>query len=102
MPANESAHEGEHHHEEVRVTVSTPAGITHPLVFKKSELVAEATAAAIKYFVDQNELAPDDYGLALVRNGTAEDLTDTARLEDYAIVSGDKLHLIVERPQVDG
>jgi hypothetical protein len=92
----------EDHQTEVAVTVRTPAGASHSFTFKLDELVTQAVFQSIRYFVERSELAPGDYGLALVREGRAEDLTDTSRLDDYRIVNGDFLHLIPEAPQVDG
>lgn len=40
--------------------------------------------------------------LALLRNRQPEDLTSSARLEDYSVREGDVLVLIVGEPQVDG
>ena len=86
----------------LRVTVRTPAGVPHDFDFREEELVAEAAAKAIAHFVDKHELESGDYGLELVRDGTATDLLDTNTLRDYEVKDGDVLHLIPEKPQVDG
>jgi hypothetical protein len=89
-------------HEHIRVTVRTPSGASHEFSFRPAELVVAATATAVEHFVKAKELAPDDYGLALVRSGTAVALLDTNELRSDAIVDGDVLHLVIEKPQVDG
>lgn len=86
----------------VRVVVRTPAGASHDFNFQGRELVAEAAAKAIEYFVGQNLLEPGDYGLELVRDGQSTDMLDTNTLADYGVRDGDTLHLIPEKPQVDG
>lgn len=86
----------------VKVIVRTPAGASHDFNFKERELVAEAAAKAIEYFVGQNLLESGDYGIELVRDGQSTDMLDTNTLADYGVRSGDTLHLIPEKPQVDG
>jgi hypothetical protein len=49
-----------------------------------------------------DHLADGKYVLALLRDGQPEDLTASARLEDYGVHEGDVLVLIVGEPQVDG
>jgi len=92
----------EHHDEKIHVTVRTPAGASHGFDFDRHELGVAAVATAVEHFVKGHELAPDDYGLAIVRDGTATDILDTNELCAYDIVDGDVLHLVVEKPQVDG
>jgi hypothetical protein len=84
------------------VTIRTPAGHEHPFRVESSERVATVTDGAVAYFVAQHELAAGKYTLALLRDGQPEDLTATARLEDYGVHEGDVLVLIVGEPQVDG
>jgi len=89
-------------HEHVEVPVRTPAGVTHRFRLHLDELVAEVIFVAIRYFVERNELAAGDYGLAVIRDGQAESMTDTNRLEDHGITDADVLQLVPEAPQVDG
>ncbi len=91
-----------HGHDHVRVTVRTPAGASHTFTFENNELVVSATATAVEHFVKAHELASDDYGLALIRAGEPVPMLDTDELRAYDVVDGDVLHLIVEKPQVDG
>ncbi len=90
------------HGERVEVTVRTPAGASHPFDLHLDELVAEVVATVIEFFVGRNELAPGDYGVAVIRDGQAEPMTDTSRLAEYHITPQDVLVLIPEAPQVDG
>jgi hypothetical protein len=86
----------------IEVTVRTPAGASHPFRFNLHELVAEVVGTVIEFFIERNELAPGDYGLAVVRGGQAEPMSDTSRLAEYHITDEDVLVLIPEAPQVDG
>ena len=86
----------------VEVTVRTPAGEGHKFTFKLSELVVNAAATAIDHFVKHQELAPGEYGLAVVRDSESTPMISTNELSAYSIVTGDVLHLINEAPQVDG
>ena len=92
-----------HRHERaVEVIVRSPAGTPHQFRFGLGELWAQAAAAAISYFVDKQEIEPGDYALEVVRDGVATPIADTARLGDYELRDGDELHLVAEKPQVDG
>ena len=86
----------------VAVNVRTPAGITHEFRLAEEEFVASAMAEAVGYFVEHNQLAPGDYGLAVAKDGQVEPLLDTARVGDYHLATGAELHLVNEAPQVDG
>jgi hypothetical protein len=88
--------------EMITVTVRTPAGTPHPFEIRGNERVDKVVRAAVRYFVQAGQLAAGEYGLALIRDGRAEDLADAARLEDYGVVEGDVLVLITKAPQVDG
>ena len=89
-------------HEPIKVVVRTPAGASRLFTFDRHELGANAVATSIDYFVAKHEIEPGDYGLELVREGQATPIPDTARLSDFDIRDEDQLHLITERPQVDG
>ncbi len=89
-------------HDVVEVVVRTPAGASQPFTFDRHELAANAVATSIDYFVKKHEIEPGDYALELVREGHGTPIPDTARLSDYDIRDKDQLHLIAERPQVDG
>jgi hypothetical protein len=84
------------------VTIKTPAGHEHLFRVSGGQRVETVTARAVAYFVKHGELAEGKYVLAVMRNGTPEDMTASARLEDYGIREGDVLVLIVGEPQVDG
>jgi hypothetical protein len=56
----------------------------------------------VAYFVAAGQLADGDYGLALLRDGQATELTDSGRLEDYGIERDEVLALFARGPQVDG
>jgi Fe2+ transport system protein FeoA len=88
--------------ETITVTVRTPAGTPHSFEVRGNERVDKVVRAAVRYFVQAGQLAAGEYGLALIRDGRAEDLADAARLEDYGVVEGDVLVLITKAPQVDG
>lgn len=87
---------------QVEVNVRTPSGFTQEFRFLQEEFVASAMAQAVAYFVEQNQLAPGDYALAVVRDGRVDPLLDTARVGDCHLTAGAELHLINETPQVDG
>jgi len=72
------------------VTIKTPAGHEHRFRVSGEQRV------------EHGELAEGKYVLAVMRDGTPEDMTASARLEDYGIREGDVLVLIVGEPQVDG
>ena len=84
------------------VTIKTPAGHEHRFRVSGEQRVETVTTRAVAYFVKHGELAEGKYVLAVMRNGTPEDMTALARLEDYGIREGDVLVLIVGEPQVDG
>lgn len=84
------------------VVIRTPAGIPHTFEVKLHDRVDKTAREAVQYFVGQGQLADGAYGLALVRDGQATEMTDSGRLEDYGIVDDDTLSLITKEPQVDG
>jgi hypothetical protein len=74
--------------ETITVTVRTPAGTPHPFEVRANERVDKVVRNAVRYFLQAGQLAAGEYGLALIRDGRAEDLADAARLEDYGVVEG--------------
>lgn len=84
------------------VVVRTPAGASHPFEFHANTKVDKVIRTAVEHFVASGELAPGDYGLALVRDGVATPLEDGTRLDDNGVVDDDVLHLTNKGPQVDG
>jgi len=84
------------------VTIGTPAGHEHRFRVNGEQRVEAVTTRAVAYFVQHGELAEGKYVLAVMRDGTPEDMTASARLEDYGVREGDVLVLIVGEPQVDG
>lgn len=84
------------------VTIKTPAGHEHRFRVSGEQRVETVTTRAVAYFVKHGELAAGKYVLAVMRDGTPEDMTASARLEDYDVRKGDVLVLIVGEPQVDG
>jgi hypothetical protein len=114
----DAAESVEPHRRTVHVTVRTPAGAAGEFDYQGDELVISAVNTAVEYFVTraqptsrpparsapsiERQLAPGDYGMTVVRHGESTDMTDTSKLDDYGIVDGDELHLINEKPQVDG
>jgi hypothetical protein len=84
------------------VTIKTPAGHEHRFRVSGEQRVETVTTRAVAYFVKHGELATGKYVLAVMRDGTPEDMTASARLEDYDVRKGDVLVLIVSEPQVDG
>ena len=97
-----SAEQLDERHEQVEITVRTPAGASHPFDLRLDELVAQVLSTVIKFFVGRNELAPGDYGLAVIRDGRAKPMTDTSRLLEYRLTHENVLVLVPEAPQVDG
>jgi hypothetical protein len=84
------------------VMIKTPAGHEHLFRVSGEQRAETVTTRAVAYFVKHGELAEGKYVLAVMRDGTPEDMTASARLEDYGIHEGDVLVLIVGEPQVDG
>jgi hypothetical protein len=84
------------------VTIKTPAGQEHRFRVSGKQRVETVTTRAVAYFVKHGELAAGKYVLAVMRGGTPEDMTASARLEDYDVREGEVLVLIVGEPQVDG
>lgn len=87
---------------DITVTVRTPAGLGDEFELKDHDRVDKTTKTAVDHFVAKNQLAPGNYGLALVRDGVAKDLNAAGRLDDYDIVDGDVLQLFPKDAQVDG
>jgi hypothetical protein len=94
--------EPDKHDKEVSVTVRTPAGASAPFDFKENTRVDKVIREAVLHFVATGELAPGDFGLALVRDGAATPLEEDSRLDDDGVVDGDVLHLTNKGAQVDG
>ncbi len=84
------------------VTIKTPAGHEHRFRVTGDQRVETVTTRAVAYFVAHGELAQGKYVLAVMRDGMPEDMTASARLEDYGVLEGDVLVLITGEPQVDG
>jgi len=84
------------------VTIRTPAGIPHQFHVNSREHVGVVTQHAVEYFVAHHQLDPGSYGLAVIRDGRAIEMIDSARLEDYDVDNGDVLALVAKAPQVDG
>jgi len=87
---------------EISVTVRTPGGASHTFDFTRNTRVDKVIRQAVAHFVGTGELAAGDYGLALVRSGTATPLDNSTHLDDAGVVDGDVLHLTNKAPQVDG
>jgi len=92
----------EHREKAFSVTIRTPAGIPGEFHVRSDESVAHVAKIAVDHFVAHKQLEPGPYGLALIRDGKATDMLDSARLEDYSVVAGDVLALISKEPQADG
>jgi hypothetical protein len=84
------------------VTIKTPAGHEHRFRVNGEQRVETVTTWAVAYFAKHGDLAERKYVLAVMRDGTPEDMTASARLEDYGVHEGNVLVLIVGEPQVDG
>src|SRR5258708_12811688 len=83
------------------VTIRTPAGIPHQFHVNSHERVSIVTPRAVEYFVAHHQLDPGSYGLALIRDGRAIEMLDSARLEDYDVDNDDVLALVAKVPPVD-
>jgi hypothetical protein len=70
------------------VTIKTPAGHEHRFRVSGEQRVETVTARAVAYFVKHGELAEGKYVLAVLRDGTPEDMTASTRLEDYGSARG--------------
>jgi hypothetical protein len=91
----------EHRHK-IEVVIRTPAGAEHRFEVHRQDRVDKTVRTAVTHFVAAGQLADGDYGLALLRDGQATELTDTGRLEDYGIDHDEVLALFARGPQVDG
>jgi hypothetical protein len=80
------------------VTIKTPADHEHQFRISGEQRVETVTARTVAYFVKHGELAEGKYVLAVLRDGTPEDMTASARLEDYGIREGDVLVLVMGEP----
>lgn len=89
-------------HHSFAVTIRTPAGHEHLFRVAGSQRVSEVTKRTVAYFVAHGELADGRYVLAVLRDGQAEDMVASSRLEDYGVRASDVLVLIPGEPQVDG
>ncbi len=91
----------EHQHK-IEVVIRTPAGAEHRFEVHRQDRVDKTVRTAVAHFVAAGQLADGDYGLALLRDGQATELTDTGRLDDYGIDGDEVLALFARGPQVDG
>lgn len=84
------------------VEVRTPAGFEALFRVHPDELVEKLAKHAERYFVNKGELAPGNYRLELLKDGTAVPLTPSATLRDSGVTAGAVCALVVADPQVDG
>ncbi len=96
-----SATAQEHRHT-IEVVIRTPAGAEHRFEVHRHDRVDKTVRTAVTYFVAAGQLVDGDYGLALLRDGQATELTDSGRLDDYGIDRDEVLALFARGPQVDG
>jgi multidrug efflux pump subunit AcrA (membrane-fusion protein) len=69
----------------IEVAIRTPAGAEHRFEVHRHDRVDKTARTAVAHFVAAGQLADGDYGLALLRDGQATELTDSGRLDDYGI-----------------
>jgi hypothetical protein len=84
------------------VEVRTPAGFEARFRVHPGELVETLATHAEQFFVNKGELAPGNYRLELLRDGTTVPLTPSATLHDAGVTAGAVCALVVADPQVDG
>jgi len=84
------------------VEVRTPAGFESLFRVHADQQVEKLATKAERHFVNQGELAPGNYRLELVKDGTAVLLTPAATLGDSGVRAGAVCPLVVADPQVDG
>ena len=70
--------------------------------FGENDKVDVVRRKATRHFVDAGVMVEGDYLLALVANGHATELADSASLENAGVEEGSILALLVRGPQVDG
>lgn len=70
--------------------------------FGLNQRVDHVRKAAVRHFVHDGTMADGDYGLALVKDGKADELADSNTLEESGVAAGSVLALLVRGPQVDG
>ena len=86
----------------INVTIKTPAGFRSAFVTTPGTSTAELTARSVRHFVDNNQLEPEEFELALIRDNERVTLDVNESLETYEIVEGDTLHLVSCQPHIDG
>ncbi|SCL36364.1 hypothetical protein GA0070624_5533 [Micromonospora rhizosphaerae] len=84
------------------VEVRTPAGFEALFRVHPDELVEKLATQAERHFVNKGELAPGNYRLELLKDGTTVPLTPSATLRDSGVTAGAVCALVVADPQVDG
>jgi hypothetical protein len=89
-------------HNEIRVEIRTPSNEPHDFKANEEERVLSLAKEATNYFVEHHLLAPGEYGLALLEDGTARPLPDEARLEEEGVQDHSVLVLRAKKPKVDG
>jgi len=71
--------------------------------FHTDAKVEHVTDVAVKHFVKEKVMAPGEYELVLVVDGTAQPpLAPTEKLEDVGVADGSLLALVSSEPHVDG
>jgi hypothetical protein len=83
----------------IRATNGTPWETDR---FGPNQRVGHVRDVAVRHFVTEQVMAAGDYLLARTTDGQAQELADSAQLDEAGVVDGDVLVLLVRGPQVDG
>jgi hypothetical protein len=87
---------------EVHFEVAAPNNVTEQFRAPLDQLITVLARDAVESFADAGQMASHECGLALITDGQAERLADTATLREAGIRDGVLLKLIVKKPKTDG
>lgn len=90
------------HDSDVTVTIVAPNNHPDTFTVDLHERVGKVAREAVHTFVTAHIMEQMDCGLALVVNGVARPLDDSARLEDVGVEANSRLALVPKTPKTDG
>lgn len=87
---------------DIVITVVAPNNADRDIEVNVHERVDKVAREAVKVFVENHQMEQIDCSLALVTDGVASPLDDSARLEETAVHEHSRLVLIPKAPKTDG
>lgn len=87
---------------DITVTVAAPNNASLDFKVSLHDRVDKVARKAVKAFVHDHQMESMDCGLALIINGVASPLDDSARLEETPVRNHARLVLVPKQPKTDG